>query len=83
MIQDEIKLSDLKFKPEDSVDCTTLTKLAIDYSDGIIQASQTINPDIQTYAQSAGIPFLPYQNSETYIDAYNDFYDVVWENANK
>lgn len=83
LIQDEIKLSDLKFKPEDSVDCTTLTKLAIDYSDGIIQASQTINPDIQVYAQSAGIPFLPYQNSETYIDTYNDFYDVVWENANK
>ena len=77
------KIVYLKFKPEDSVDCTTLTKLAIDYSDGIIQASQTINPDIQTYAQSAGIPFLPYQNSETYIDAYNDFYDVVWENANK
>ena len=83
LVQDEIKLSDLKFGANDAVDCATLSKLAIDYSDGVIQASQTINADVQAYAQSAGIPFLPYQNPETYIDAYNDFYDVVWENANK
>ena len=55
----------------------TLNKLAIQYSDGVIQASRNIKPEITGYVQELGIPFLEYQNSETYIDAYNDFYSKI------
>lgn len=56
-----------------------LTKLAIDQSDGVIQGSETINPVLSDYAQNSGTPFLSYQPSDTYIDAFNTFYDVVLE----
>ena len=42
-----------------------------------------MQPDILEYTKNADIPFLPYQDPENYIDAYNEFYDVVWENAHK
>jgi starch synthase len=64
------------------VDYTALCKLAIDYSDGIIQHSQHINPDLLEYARLSGKPFLEYQ-SEDFIDACNDFYDVVWNTEPK
>ncbi|MCP9611242.1 glycogen/starch synthase [Coprobacter tertius] len=83
LTSDDIDAGSLNFKDNEPVDYATLSKLAINYSDGVIQASEMINPDVMTYAQSSGKPFLPYQNPETYIDAYNEFYDTVWENANK
>ena len=55
-----------------------LTKLAIDFADGVIQGSETINQDILDYiATKKDTPFLPYQSPETYMDAFNEFYDVV------
>ena len=54
-----------------------LTKLAVDFADGIIQGSETINPAIAEYIATKQVPFLPYQSPETYIDEYNKFYDVV------
>lgn len=58
-----------------------LNKLAIDFSDGVIQGSETINPEILDYIKSKNeIPFLPYQSPETYIDETNRFYDVVFGN---
>ncbi|MCH5327620.1 MAG: glycogen/starch synthase [Coprobacter sp.] len=83
LIQDEIQHADLCFGADEAVDCTTLSRLAIDYSDGIIQASPQITPAIQDYARSTGKPFLTYQQPDTYIDAYNTFYDEVWEKANR
>jgi len=55
-----------------------LTKLAIDFSDGVIQGSEVINPEIASYVSGLnGKPFLPYQSPDNYIDAFNEFYDVV------
>ncbi len=56
------------------VDYVALTKLAIDASHGIIQSSENIHPDILKYAQESGKPFLSYNNTETYLDAYAEFY---------
>ena len=77
-------------KPEDvaaitgkPVDFETLTKLAIDFSDGVIQGSQHINNEILSYVQGKNIPFLPYQSADTYIAAYDHFYDEVWEKNNQ
>lgn len=54
-----------------------VSKLAIDYSDGIIQGTEKINEKIKDYVKSSGKLFLEYQPKETYIDTYNEFYDKV------
>jgi starch synthase len=55
-----------------------VSKLAIDYSDGVIKGTESINNDVENYIKSQDKLFLDYQPKETYIDAYNDFYEKVW-----
>lgn len=60
------------------VDFVTLSKLAINHSDGVIQSSASINPALSEYIQSnPDKPFLGYQAEETYMDAFNEFYDQI------
>ncbi len=74
---DGAKDSDLKLLKTDT-GFVSLTKLAIDMSDGVIQGSEKINPEISDYiANKKGLQFLPYPSPETYIDAINEFYNVV------
>lgn len=55
-----------------------LSKLAVDFADGVIQGSETINQEVLDYVTTKdNTPFLSYQSPETYIDAFNEFYDVV------
>jgi starch synthase len=61
------------------VDYAMLMKLAVDYSDGIIQNSENVNQDVLDYARQTGKPVLDYQATETYPEAYNEFYDKIWE----
>lgn len=82
LLLEGIRKEDLTFTDK-PIDFSELTKLAIRFSDGVIQASETMQPDILEYTKNTDIPFLPYQDPENYIDAYNEFYDVVWENAHK
>ncbi|MCM1021183.1 MAG: glycogen/starch synthase [Muribaculum sp.] len=51
-----------------------LQKLAIDYSDGIVQSAETIDPEVLAYAQQSGKPFMPYPGEEEFVDKYLDFY---------
>lgn len=62
---------------ENGIDFHALNKLAIRYSDGVVQGSQAIDPGLIEHIESMGKPFLAYQNSECYIDSYNDFYDQI------
>ena len=55
-----------------------LLKLAIAYSDGVIQNSENVNADLLNFAQEKGIPTLGYQSEETYADAFNNFFDEIW-----
>lgn len=68
----EDKLKDIK--PNDYV---SLMKMAIDLSDGVIQGSETINDEVLKYIKDSNKPFLTYQTEETYIDAFNGFYDSL------
>jgi len=52
-----------------------LTKLAISMADGIIQGSENINPEIEKFIKESGKPFLGFHSEDTYIAAYNEFYD--------
>jgi starch synthase len=55
-----------------------LCKLAISYSDGIIQNSKDVDPELLEYAREKGIPVLEYDSSETYAEAFNNFYDTIY-----
>ena len=68
-------LGDLK----EPVDYAALCKLAIDYSDGVIQNSEKVDESIIEYARQSGKLVLDYQNPENYADACNEFYDQVWD----
>ena len=52
-------------------------KLAINFSDGVINGSEQINPELDKYTKENGKPHLGYQDTDTYMDAYNDFYDEI------
>ncbi|WP_321368818.1 glycogen/starch synthase [uncultured Draconibacterium sp.] len=54
-----------------------VSKMAIDYSDAVVQGSEDINKDVKSHIQESGKLFLDYQPKDTYIDAYNEFYDKV------
>lgn len=54
-----------------------LTKLAIDYSDGVIQGSDVVNQNVVEYTKKSQKMFLPYQSPEKYVLSYNEFYDQV------
>ena len=55
-----------------------LGKLAIDYSDGIIETGNDVNKDLIQYAKSKDIPFLDDPGKE-YAKVYQDFYDLILE----
>lgn len=54
-----------------------ISKVAIDYSDGVIFGDEEIDPEVEKYVRESGKPFLTYHDRDSYIDAYNAFYDEV------
>lgn len=77
-----IDKSDLNLAEGEPVDYEALSRLAIDYSDGVIQGSASINEAVASYAKSK-VPFLDYKSPEEYIAAYDEFYDQVFDPENK
>ena len=60
----------------DNFDFTELGKLAIDYSDGIIQAAEKVNEVLLNYAKDKNIPVLGYY--EDFANEYEAFYDQIY-----
>lgn len=58
-----------------------LAKLAIQYSDGIIMGSPSIDPELTSYIAKHKLPVLNYTEidhpASTYIQKYNSFYDQI------
>jgi starch synthase len=52
-----------------------LGKLAIDYSDGIVQAAPKVSKKLLDYAKGKSVPLLGYK--EDFADAYEAFYDSI------
>ncbi|MCU4174471.1 glycogen/starch synthase [Carboxylicivirga sp. N1Y90] len=75
LIIDGVEASDLDILEKN--DYVSLMKLAISMSDGIIQGSETINPELSKFIEESGKPFLGYHDEETYVSAYNGFYDSL------
>lgn len=57
----------------------TLSKLAMQYSDGVIQASEKVNANLLEDIKNSQKLFLPYVSEENYVASYNEFYDKVLE----
>lgn len=38
-----------------------------------------VNENVMKFARESGVPVLDYQPADTYVDAFNEFYDKVWE----
>lgn len=75
---DGITNKDLKhFKKPSFV---SMMKAAIDFSDGVIQGSETVNQEILDYVNETDKPMLEYQPLDRFIDAYNIFYDKILNN---
>jgi len=64
---------------DDKVNYVELMKLAIKYSDAFIQSSEHINPVLLELVKESGKPLLGYQSPDNYIDAFNAFYDTIFD----
>ena len=71
----EAKASILKHY-NDKFDFLELGKLALDYSDGVIEATENINKELVDYANNKKIPYLKYQGAD-YMDAYSKFFEEI------
>lgn len=61
-------------------DYAAFLKLAINFSDGVIQNSEHVNEEVMEYARQNDKPILEYQSvPEDYVEACNNFYDKIGE----
>lgn len=59
---------------EAGTDMTSLHKFAIDNSDAVIFATDSVSDEIVKYVEEKGLPCLTYDKSSQGIDAYKEFY---------
>lgn len=78
-----IKKNDVESIISSPANYEEICKLAVAYSDGVIQNSEKVNENVLRFAREKGLPVLDYQQGENFKDAINDFYDEVWESAPK
>ncbi len=70
-------IKDADLEQYKGADYISMNKAAIDYSDAVIIGSDAINTEVEEYLKASGKPYLEYHPEETYIDAYNKFYDEI------
>lgn len=61
----------------DKIDKIEMAKMAIDYSDGVIVASENVPQDIADYTKNAEAKVLNVTGYEDVADKYNEFYDTL------
>lgn len=64
-------------KYNDNFDFLELGKLAIDYSDGIVEVEENANEELVAYAKAEGKNMLPYPGDD-YATAYKEFYNNLF-----
>jgi starch synthase len=74
LIMDGFNADDLKHLSAGPIDEVALGKLAIDFSDAVVQAEGEVNAELVEYAKASGKPFLAYPGEENFIDKYHEFY---------
>ena len=69
-----VEPDDFKSFKGKTISASAFHKIAIDFSDGIINCADTISPDIERYIQKKKSPFLQKTNEETYKEDYTNFF---------
>ncbi|HZK08541.1 MAG TPA: glycogen/starch synthase [Bacteroidales bacterium] len=77
---DKIKDSELKSYKKATYE--GIIKGALDYSDAVIVGSDSLEPVFESYIQQLDKPILNFQNGDTFIEAYNDFYNELLKEVN-
>jgi len=78
---DGFNKKDLKHISEESSHLNMI-KQSLEYCDGIIQGSEKMNAEVEKFVKKTGKPFLGFKNEVEYMDAFNEFYDVILEEEN-
>ena len=83
IIGDGIIMSDIRGIAGMPVGYEDLMRLAIDYSDAIVLASENVNQRLLNYAQNSSKPILSYagEDKQAYIDFYNSLLGKADEEA--
>ena len=67
-----------RVKQRGVMDYNTLTKLAIEYSDGVIQGGETISPEIADFIKEQNVNFLAKdEDFETFVENIDKFYEKL------
>ena len=61
----------------DKFDYLELGKLAIDYSDGVIEANRGVAPELLAHAFNKKVPLLNFPGDD-FMDAYAAFYEKIY-----
>jgi starch synthase len=64
---------------KEKFDFKELGKLAIDYSDGIIEAGKEVNADLLKHAQEKNLPIMNYPGEDNF-DSYKEFINQICPN---
>ncbi len=77
----QLSETDLAAIADAPVDYNALNRLAMDYADAIVEASENVDPALVEYAKATGKPYLPYSSEENILlDSYAEFYNSLLEN---
>ena len=67
-----------RLRERGTMDFNTLSKMAIDYSDGVIQGDENVSDELLNYIKEEKKEFLPIESDfDAYVDHMNKFYDKI------
>lgn len=75
---DGVDPEDVKSLKSRVLKTSTLQKLAVDFSDGVICASETVNPDVERHIKKSKLPYLIYSAEGDFRQAYKEFIATVY-----
>lgn len=62
---------------DEKFDFIELGKMAIDYSDGIVEAGENVNNELLQYAKDKNLPILNYPGKDIVKNVYSEFYEKI------
>ena len=60
-----------------------LNRLAVAFSDGLVQAEDGACPDLMDFAAARNLPFLAYPGTDSLAESYGEFYEKVFSESQK
>lgn len=77
LMMDGISNADIKDLKNPCFDNITIA--AINKADAIIKGAEKLSTKVENHIKKSGKMVLPYQPDESYVEAYNNFYDEIME----